>query len=38
VRKVVIGVPQYLGSEVVMQFDMPDATDVAETCGVIWHK
>lgn len=38
VHKVVIGVPQYLGSEVVMQFDMPDATDVAETCGVIWHK
>jgi len=24
--------------KVVMQFDMPDATDVAETCGVIWHK
>jgi hypothetical protein len=38
VHKVVIGVPQFLGSEVVMQFDMPDATDVAETCGVIWHK
>ena len=38
VHKVVIGVPQYLGSEVVMQFDMPDATDVAETCGVTWHK
>lgn len=38
VHKVVIGVPQYLGSEVVMQFDMPDATDVAEACGVIWHK
>ncbi len=38
VRKVVIGVSEYLGGEVVMQFDMPDATDVAETCGVIWHK
>lgn len=38
VHKVVIGVPQYLGTEVVMQFDMPDATDVGETCGVIWHK
>jgi hypothetical protein len=38
VHKVVVGVPQYLGSEVVMQFDMPDATDVAETCGVILHK
>jgi hypothetical protein len=38
VHKVVIGVPQYLGSEVVMQFDMPDATDVAETCGAVWHK
>jgi hypothetical protein len=38
VHKILIGVPEYLGSEVVMQFDMPDATDVAETCGVIWHK
>lgn len=38
VRKVVIGVPEYLGGEVVMQFDLPDSTDVAETCGVIWHK
>jgi hypothetical protein len=38
VRKVVIGVPEYLGGEIVMQFDMPDSTDVAETCGVIWHN
>ena len=38
VRKVVIGVPEYLGGEIVMQFDMPDASDVAETCGIIWHK
>jgi hypothetical protein len=37
VRKVVIGVPEYLGGEIVMQFDMPDASDVAETCGIIWH-
>lgn len=38
VRKIVIGVPEFLGGEVVMQFDMPDATDVGESCGVIWHK
>jgi hypothetical protein len=38
VRKVVIGVDEYLGGEVVMQFDMPDATDVAEACGIILHK
>jgi hypothetical protein len=38
VRKVVIGVSEYLGSEVVMQFDMPDATEVAEACGIIMHK
>jgi hypothetical protein len=38
VRKVVIGVNEYLGGEVVMQFDMSDPTDVAEACGIIWHK
>ena len=38
VRKVVIGVNEYLGGEVVMQFDMPDAKEVGEACGIIWHK
>jgi len=35
---VVIGVSEYLGGEVVMQFDMPDATEVAEGCGIVLHK
>lgn len=38
VYKVVIGASEFLGGEVVMQFDMPDATEVADACGVIWHK
>lgn len=38
VRKVVIGISEFLGGEVVMQFDMPDATEVAEACGIILHK
>jgi hypothetical protein len=38
VRKIVLGVPEFLGSEVVMQFDMPDAGEVGDACGVIWHK
>ena len=38
VRKVVIGVSEYLGGEVVMQFDMPDATEVGEACGIVLHK
>ena len=37
VRKVVLGVPEFLGGEVVMQFDMPEAAEVADACGVIWH-
>lgn len=37
-RKLVIGLQEYLGPEVVMQFDLPDCTEVAETCGAIWHK
>jgi len=38
VRKMVIGVSEYLGGEIVMQFDMPDSTEVAEACGIILHK
>jgi hypothetical protein len=26
------------GGEVVMEFDMPDAVEVAESCGIILHK
>ncbi len=38
IRKIVIGVDEFLGGEVVMQFDLPDATEVAEACEIIWHK
>ena len=38
VRKVVVGLEEFLGAEVVVQFDMPDATEVAETCGVMWQR
>jgi hypothetical protein len=38
IKKVVIGLPEFLGGEVVMQFDLPDANEVAEVCGIVWHK
>lgn len=38
VKKIVIGTSEYLGGEIVMQFDLPDPTDIAETCAAIWHK
>ncbi len=38
VRKLIIGVPEYLGAEVEVEFDMPDPNEVAETCAVLWHK
>lgn len=38
VRKIVLGVPEFLGGEVVMQFDMPDSSEVGDVCGVVWHK
>jgi hypothetical protein len=34
VRKIIIGVPKYLGAEVQVEFTMPDSSEVAETCGV----
>ena len=38
VHKVVIAVNEYLGAEVVMQFDMPDPSQVADACGLIVHR
>jgi hypothetical protein len=38
VKKILFDVPEYLGGEVVMQFDLPDSIAVAEACGIIWHK
>jgi hypothetical protein len=33
VRKVVIGVQEHLAGQIVMQFDMPYATQVGAACG-----
>jgi len=38
IKKVVLGVPEFLGGEIVMQFDLPDSAEVAEACGIIMHK
>jgi len=38
VRKLVIGVSQFLDSDVVIQFDFPESTEVADACGAILHK
>jgi hypothetical protein len=38
VHKVIIGVPEYLGAEIQVEFDLPDPSEVAETCAVAWHK
>lgn len=38
VHKVLIGIHEYLAAEVVMDFELPDVTDVADACGVILHK
>jgi hypothetical protein len=38
VRKVVLGLPEFMAGEVVAEFEFPESTDVADACGVIWHK
>jgi hypothetical protein len=35
IHKVIIGVAEHLGSEIQMQFDMPDPTEVADVCGIL---
>ncbi len=34
VKKVVIQVSEYLGGHITMEFDFPDPTEVADTCGL----
>ena len=38
VRKILIGVPEYLGTQIQAEFDMPEPSVVAEVCGVVVHK
>ncbi len=38
VHKLVLGVDEHKGGEVVIQFDMPDPTDMADACGVLIRK
>lgn len=38
IHTVVIGVPEYLGAEIEMQFDLPDSAEVADVCGLVLRK
>jgi hypothetical protein len=38
VHKVVLAINEAMGSEIVIQFNMPDPSAIAEDCGVITHK
>ena len=37
-RKVVIQVSEYLGGNITMEFDFPDPTEVADSCGLFLYK
>ena len=37
-RTVILGLNEAFAQEVQIQFDMPDVTEVAETCGAVLHK
>jgi hypothetical protein len=38
VRKLVLGVNEHRGDEIVIQFDMPDPTEMADACGALIRK
>src|SRR5579884_1576009 len=38
VQKIVLGLSEAFAGEIQMQFDLPDPAEVAETCGVTYHK
>jgi hypothetical protein len=37
-HKLVIEMSEFMASSVVVQFTLPDDSDVLETCGALWHK
>ena len=37
VRKVVVATQEYVASQIVAQFDMPDPKEVGESCGLLIH-
>lgn len=37
-HKIVIAVDEYLGAEIVMEFDLPDPEIPADACGIILHR
>jgi hypothetical protein len=38
VHKVVMGMHENVGTEIVIQFDMPDPDQVADACGLLIRK
>jgi hypothetical protein len=38
VHKLVLGVNEHRGGEVVIQFDLPDPTEMADACGALIRK
>ena len=38
VRKIILGVSEYLAAQIQIEFDLPESTEVADACGVIEHK
>jgi hypothetical protein len=38
VHKLIIGLPEYQGGEIEMQFDIPDPREVGDTCGIIRYS
>jgi hypothetical protein len=38
VRRIILGVPEYLGAQVQAEFDMPEPGEVADVCGITIHK
>jgi hypothetical protein len=38
VRKVILGVPEYLGAEIEVEFEMPEPGEVADLCGAAIHE
>jgi hypothetical protein len=37
VNKIILGVPEYMGAQVQVEFDVPNPEEVGETCGIVIH-
>jgi hypothetical protein len=38
VQRIIVSMPEFMGTKMVMQFNLPDSREIADACGIISYK